>query len=141
MITFQIRNINRAYQDEKLLGNVHLDSISNIQCDFEINIDNGKSLSFSQFNLVEFIEQLLKWKLNGFKNSFSYDCMDSEENLFDLNKEGSFYRVFSSYYETETFRLLTKSEICDFINRLKHETIKKVKQRFSLDLMELKIII
>ncbi|WP_456107159.1 DUF7878 domain-containing protein [Phaeocystidibacter luteus] len=86
MTTFQINNLRRSYHETQYHGKVHLEVLTNIECDFVLEIDGQVVLCVEGWNLVEFLDQLMKWKNDGMTNSFRYDCMDSDENLFDPNK-------------------------------------------------------
>ena len=134
MITFRIRNIYRAYPDNRQLESDYLNAIANTECDFGLTVKSETLLKEKHWNLVEFVEQLLKWKSNGMDNSFIYDCMDSEEVLFTVRKEGEEFRMFSNTELIKESELLTRTKIEDFIERLKIETIQKIKQQFKIDL-------
>jgi hypothetical protein len=138
MASFSINNLRRSYQDNQKLGTEYLDIITNMECDFKMDIDGKQILLVEGWNLVEFIDQLIKWKNEGMTTSFHYECMDSDENLFDLTKEKDGFHFNSSWQEVNETRLLSQKEIIDFIERLKSETIDKVSHTFKVDLTRIK---
>ena len=133
-MTFQINNIRRSYQENQSLEKEYLDVLTNIECDFILEIDRQKILSVEGWNLIEFLDQLMKWKNDDMTTSFLYDCMDSDENLFDLNKQQDGFHFNSSWQEKRVGRTLSRHEIMDFTERLKTDTINKVRRTFKVDL-------
>ncbi|WP_019039294.1 hypothetical protein [Psychroflexus tropicus] len=138
MTTFQVNNIRRSYQENQNLEKEYLDVLTNMECDFVLEIDRQKILSVVGWNLVEFLDQLIKWRNDGMTTSFHYDCMDSDENLFDLEKEHDGFHFHSSWQENGKARPLSRHEILDFIERLKTETLDKVNRTFKVDLTAIK---
>lgn len=139
MTTFQINNLRRSNQENLILEKEYLDVLTNIECDFVLEIDGQKILSVVGWNLVEFLDQLIRWKkTDGMSTSFHYDCMDSDENLFDLNKEQDGFHFQSAWQEKGEARPLDRHEIMDLIERLKTDTIDKVSRTFKVDLTSIK---
>jgi hypothetical protein len=138
MTSFSINNLRRSYQENLSLGTEYFDAISNMECDFKMDIDGKQILFVEGWNLVEFLDQLIKWKNDGMTTSFHYDCLDSDENPFYLTKENDGFHFNSCWQEVNETRPLSQNEIINFIERLKAETIDKVSHTFKVDLAGIK---
>ena len=93
MIEFKIGKPQRAYCESKLLGDVYLDSVANIESSLEFIVDEKTILSEEHWNLVEFVQQLVKWNRYALSSDFHYYCMDSdEEDIFIFHQENNEYR-------------------------------------------------
>jgi hypothetical protein len=137
MTSFQIENIRRSYADNQSLGTGYLDAVANVECDFEFKIDGQPIIKVQGWNLVEFLDQLLKWEKAGMTESFHYECMDSEESLFDLIEHQGRFKLSTGLEKLNEPSPLTKDDLQSFIESLTLTTLTEVKQTLKLNLTEI----
>ncbi len=135
MISFKVQNISRAYADGRRLENPYLDSIANIEADFEFIVEGKTIIAEPHWNIVEFAEQLNKWNKSNQADSFIYNCMDEEQtDIFNLIKKNEKYLLVSAWARTDDEVLINESVLKAFIKVYTDSVITKVKESLGIDL-------
>ena len=136
MISFKVQNISRAYSDGRSLDNPYLDSIANIEADFEFIIGGKIVIAEPHWNIVEFAEQLNKWNNSDKDNSFIYDCIDEEQtDIFNLIKKDEEYLLLSAWARTDDEVLINETELKEFIKAYTDSVIANVKESLGINLV------
>ena len=139
MIAYTIKNISRAYADGHQLDDPHLDSIANIEADFELIVNGRSIIKESHWNIVEFAQQLNKWNNSNKEDSFIYECMDSDHaDIFRLTqKEGVFY-LLSGWTRADDEVLISDYDLNEFIKAYTESVKTKVNEVLGVDLEKVK---